>query len=468
MKRLFYVRRLVLALCLAGIGILTACHKKDNFLAQKPDTNLVVPSTLMDFQALLDNTAVFNLTPVLGELSADNFYLTYNFWTGLDIVEQNAYNWAPSIYGGQRQVDDWNIPYKQVFYANVVLDGLPGIKTDSSNFAQWNTLDGTALFSRAYAFYSIAQLFAPVYDSATANTDLGIPLRLHSDINAPSARSTLQETYTQIISDLKQAVPLLPKMIPQTNRNRPAQPAAWAMLARVYLSMRAYDQASKYADMALQSYSKLLTYDTLNAASSFPIRTPNYDEVIYQSNFLLYTRALQGVVYPQCIIDSNLYRSYDSNDLRRVIFYKTTLAGSPYLKGSYAAGILPFSGLATDELYLIRAECYARVGDTARAMSDLNTLLASRWKRNGSFIPLTASSQQEAKQIILQERRKELAFRGIRWTDLRRLNKEGMKDTLTRNLSGTSYTLLPGDARYTLTIPPDVITLGGIAQNPRP
>lgn len=468
MKCLFDSRLLITALLLASIGLLAGCKKKDDFLDKKPNTGLVVPSTLADFQALLDNGQVFNLTPVLGEMSADNFYLTYNFWQNLDIVEQNAYVWAPNIYGSQTTVDDWNIPYKQVFYANVVLDGLPNIKTDTTTVAQWNALEGTALFNRAYAFYNVAQLFSPVYDSATANTDLGVPLRLHSDINAPSTRASVQETYTQIINDLKQALPLLPSTIPQTNRNRPSQPAVWAMLARVYLSMRAYTQAGSCANNALGLYSKLLVYDTLTAGTNFPVKSPNNEEALYQSSFLTYTKALQGVVYPQCMIDSTLYRAYDSNDLRRVIFYKTTSSGVPYLKGSYAGGITPFSGLANDEMYLIRSECYARAGRMTDAINDLDTLLTYRWKK-GTFPGVTVSSPEQAKAIILQERRKELAFRGIRWTDLRRLNKEaGNSTTLTRNLNGTSITLSPGDLRYTLTIPPDVIALGGIPQNPRP
>lgn len=468
MKRLFDPRMSVTALLLAGVGLLAGCKKKDEFLSKKPDTDLVIPSTLTDFQALLDNGQVFNLTPVLGEMSADNFYLTNSFWQNLDIVEQNAYIWAPNIYGSQTTVDDWNIPYKQVFYANVVLDGLPGVKTDTTNIVQWNAVEGAALFSRAYAFYNIAQIFAPAYDSSMANSDLGIPLRLHSDINAASTRASVQETYAQIIKDLEQAIPLLPSAIPMVNRNRPSQPAAWAMLARVYLSMRAYTQAGFYANKALQPpYGKLLFYDTLNISNPFPIRSNN-EETLYQSNFLTYTRVLQGLVYPSCMIDSNLYRSYDSNDLRRVLFYKTNTSGSPYLRGSYVGSIMPFSGLANDELYLIRAECAARAGNIISAQNDLDTLLTYRWKK-GTFPGVMASSPDQVQAAILQERRKELAFRGIRWTDLRRLNKKaGTATTLTRNISGTTYSLPPGDLKYTLTIPPDVIALGGIPQNPRP
>ncbi len=142
-----------------------------------------------------------------------------------------------------REVDDWNLPYQQVFYANLVLEGLPGVSTDSISGPHWNDLKGSACFIRAYAFYNLAQVFAAAYNGASAASDPGIPLRLSSDVNAVSTRASVKSTYDQILSDLRQASSLLPSMIPFTNLNRPSKPAALAMLARVYLSMGAYQQA---------------------------------------------------------------------------------------------------------------------------------------------------------------------------------------------------------------------------------
>src|SRR3981189_1202195 len=91
-------------------------------------------------------------------------------------------------------------------------------------------------------FTTWPQLFAPVYDSVSSRSlpAMGIPLRLTADVNAPSTRSTVQQTYDQILGDLQQAVVLLPAAVPYANRNRPSRPAAQALLARVYLSMRNY------------------------------------------------------------------------------------------------------------------------------------------------------------------------------------------------------------------------------------
>lgn len=171
MKRHTFIRSIIPLLLALGV-VAGGCRK--TFLAQKPSTDLLVPNSLNVLQELLDNTSVMNISPALGEVSADNYYLLYTTWLQLDTKEYNAYIWAPDIYEGQGLVSDWDIPYQQVFYANTVLQGLAGIQADSTDQAEWNMLEGWALFSRAFAFYNITQLFAKSYDSATAATDPGI------------------------------------------------------------------------------------------------------------------------------------------------------------------------------------------------------------------------------------------------------------------------------------------------------
>ena len=471
--RFYFHHRMRLVLLLVLPACLQSCHK--NFLDAKPATTLSVPTTLSDFQTLLDNNSVFNQVPTLGEASTDDYFFAPGYWQTLIIRQQNAFIWAPDLFEGQGNQLDWNMPYQQVFYANVVLDGL-GSKPGTDSVSEWNTVEGEALFARAFAFYNVSQVFAPAYGMYADTAHWGIPLRLHSDISTPSTRSTIGQTYQQIINDLDSAEAFLPVMVPNGNayRNRPVRMAAQALLARVYLSMRNYPLARAYADSALQFYDSLIDYNSLDTTASIAFSMLN-QETIYQANFLggtqysgtLYLCAIAGGFYSFTRIDSSLISSYDPNDLRRVIYYHYKPQDSSYLKGSYTGTNICFGGLATDELYLIRAEGAARAGDYVSAMNDVNTLLAKRWYK-GSFPGYTVGSAQEALDTILLERRKELGFRGLRWTDLRRLNLEGYNIIINRSASGFPGAVLSPVTPdlYTLPIPPDVINLTTMKQNP--
>ncbi len=442
-------------------SILGACQKE--FLAERSDKALLVPKTLTDFQTLLDNLNVFNITPSLQVIASDDYYSTDVKINTFSASQKNSFIWASDIDEGL-SISDWNTPYQQVFYANVVLDGLLEMEEASSQQQQWKVIKGSALFHRAFAFYNLAQLFAKPFDPSNAKTDLGIPIRLQADVNIKSTRGTLQQTYDQIIKDLKQAEALLP--VSSAFQSRPSKIAAQALLARVYLNMEDYQNALLYAGAVLKVYGSLIDYNTLNKTSNvpFPVAPNNNNlETIFYSRMITYAFGTAT----NATVDPSLYQSYLTDDLRKVIFFSGS--NPSWFKGRYTGntGAL-FSGLASDEMYLIRAECEARIGKVENAMESLNILLKSRYSNAVSYPVLTANSPADALDQVLKERRKELVFRGLRWGDLRRLNKDSRYQvTLARSLNGQTYNLLPNSNRYTFPVPAQEVLLSGIEQNPR-
>jgi starch-binding outer membrane protein, SusD/RagB family len=437
------------------IFLLASCKK---YLDEKPDKEMTVPATLTDLQRLLDNYGIMNAAfPYSGELLADNYYLTTADWSSLsNTTLKNYYVWQKD----DQSTAEWATTYRVVFYANVVLDELAKMEPGTKDSATVNSIKGEALFFRGFAHYALCQLFAPPYDSATAAGKMGIPLRLSSDFTLPSVRATVEQSYRQVVDDLKRAALLLPAAQPSVNR--PSAAAAYAALARIYLATGAYAKASFYADSSLQLYRSLIDFNTLNAAAAIPIARFN-PEVLFPA----VSTAPSNLSPSRAKVDTVLYAAYADDDLRKKIFFKTNSNRSVAFKGSYDGSNngAVFSGLTTSEMYMTKAEALARLGQTEAAMEALNTLLRKRWKE-GSFTPLSAPGAAEALDKILQERRKELCFRGLRWSDLRRLNKESrFATTLYRLLNNQTYTLLPGSSGYTLLIPKAVIDLSGMPQN---
>jgi tetratricopeptide (TPR) repeat protein len=438
--------------------IVSASCTKQSHLNQPVDQGLQVLATIEHAQALLDYTTVMKETPALGELSADDFYLTAG--ATIDPVELNAYLWMPDIFMKQRLAGDWFLPYKQVYYANSILATLPKLTGGSQE--QLNQIKGTCLFIRGYAFYNVALEFAGLYSSDIEN-EPGIPLPVTPDPEAHYQRASIKETYDHILNDINEAVKLLPAHVDQGRKNRPSAPAAFALLARIYLSMGNFTAAKTIADSCLNRYAHLMNYKNLNAAASHPFPANN-EEVLYQSNLLSTTNLFYHSSFS---VDSTLYNSYSSQDLRKELFFTTDAAGLPVPFFNYSGNTAKFSGLATDEVFLIRAECHARLGNKESALQDITRLLNTRWDNNSYPTPVI-NTAQEALDLVLTERRKELVFRGLRWIDIRRLNKINPTRTLKRWWTNTMYTLPPGDKRYVLPIPPDVIEVNNrIKQNDR-
>lgn len=461
----YSIHHVKLTLTLFAFLIIVFAPGCKKFLDEKPLKSDVVPTSLADLQALLNNPN--NNTGVGGafELLADNCYVTsadYNAYITYGIPESYYYSW-----NSDAPIDNlsWLSIYQgPIYYANIVLDQLELLKPTVGTSSTFNQIKGEALFLRAFSFYELAQEYCKPY-SASSSTDPGILLKQTSDINEVLNRGTVTDTYSRIITDLKAATDILP--IKTSFPTYPSRVAAFAELARVYLSMRDYVNAGFYADQALQIYSSLIDYNSLIPVGAPPIASFN-KEVIYHSE------PLQASLLTASVgkIDSNLYKSYNSNDLRKTVFFRANTGaniGTYRFRGSYggtksAANV--FNGLTTAEMYLIRAECSAKLGRTIDAIGDLNTLLSKRWLNN-LFVPYTASTANEALQKIRIERRKELLYHGLRWTDIRRYNLEDSTITMKRIINGTVYSLPPNDKRSVMLIPADEVIKRGIGQNPR-
>lgn len=435
-----------------------SCKK---YLDQKSDASLVVPSTLADFQGLLDDGLTMTTSsPSLGAASSDDYFIETPYLTSKAMYEQAVYKWQPFPYYFQ---NDWAFAYRAVYVANLCLERLPLVSRSAANAADWDNIKGESLFFRAYNFLELAWLFGKAYDSATLG-DYGIVLSETTDLNIVSVRASIKETYEKILADAKECVGLLPAtaVVP----TRPSRCAGYALIARTYLSMRMYDSAGRYANLAMQLTHGLMDYNdpavvALDDFTSFQLFNK---EVLFHTN-LSYAVTLYLPNGGPARVDTTLYESYHINDLRKRAFFSPS--GIFYrFKGTYTGSFSrTFSGIATDEVLLMRAECYARQGQKTAALNDLNELLQYRFAA-GDFVSVEASTAAEALEIILQERRKELVFRGsLRWMDVKRFNKEGANITLQRKVEDVVFTLPPNDNRTALQLPQDIVEITGIPQN---
>lgn len=464
MKRSFIKIILIPVYLFLSAALLLSCEKEDKWLDIKAVKSDVVPETLADFQALLDNTSIMNDASSAGLAGADNFYFTDADYNASDEESRNLYIWSKNIWSSEASVH-WNNSFKVIEYSNIVLDGIKKIEDSGT---EYRNVKGEALFHRAFATYNLAQLFCKTYTSS-ALSDLGLPLKKSSDVNIIDDRASLQDTYQQIIVDAKDAAALLPESQPYTQR--PVNAAAYGLLAKTYLIMGDYTNAALYAGKAITLRGQLLDYNNtalVNTSTTyrFPANTKNMPEMLFYCQSNSY-RHLTAATSSRALIVPELYNSYDNNDLRKTLFYSASAPTAKY-RGGYTGKGQNFSGIATNEIYLIRAECFARLDNTNAALADLNLLLRNRYKTN-TYINKATTNAEEALTIILAERRKELPFTSnVRWEDLRRLNKEvKFQKTLTRVVNGTTFILPPNDNRYVLPIPSLEIQLTSIQQNER-
>ncbi|MBE8721362.1 RagB/SusD family nutrient uptake outer membrane protein [Sphingobacterium pedocola] len=443
----------------AAVLLATSCS---DFLDVKPDQKMAIPKTLEHADLLLNDYSSMNASyPTLGEISADDYFLRTNNWQSISVMdERQAYHWQDEDIVLPVQ---WQNAYRTVYRSNQVLEVLRGLEANGDP-AKYSSIWGGAHFYRAFAFHQVARVFSPAYSRQIADEKLGIPLRLSPDLDIRSVRSSVEETYQQVVADYKIAIAHLP--LTETLLGRPSKVSAYGGLARTYLDMADYEQAYRYADSCLGLYNELMDFNDLNVGNAMPIARFN-KEVIFSASTVV--AGPMGQTFGR--IDTNLYDSYHQNDLRKLAFFQhnNNDRGTYAFKGTYSgahAGI--FVGLTTGELYLIRAEAAVRTSRLDQALSDINHLLKHRWNEDVPYPDITEQQPDRLLEIILTERRKELVFRGQRWADLKRLNQESrFAKTLLRYIDGKEYRLEPNSPKYAIKIPLIVIEETDMEQNKR-
>lgn len=432
-----------------------------NYLDEIPDKKLAVPKKLQDLQLLLNNSLFYGSGPNTPEILSDDYFVTTASFNAVpDEKIRNLYLWK------KEEHDSWDRMYKVVYQSNVVLDHLKvlsyDIKTEQESY---DKIEGTARFFKALSYYWILQIYSLPYQKAGALP--GIPLRQDSDLNVPNTRSEQQVCYDEVLANLKKAVDLLPAHTPV--KVQPSKTAARALLARVYLTMGDFENAYRYADSCIRAFGldNLLDFNNpveVNVNANLPFGVMNKEVIFHASgsgNVIINSNHAK--------VNTELYKTYTERDIRKRAFFRSNTGaatGTYSFKGVYdqSANSI-FYGLALDEIVLIRAECAARTGRIDMALKDINDLLSKRWEK-GYYEQLTDTDPKVVLSFILNERRKSLLRRGLRWVDLRRLGKEGQGlYNPVRQLDGTDYVLDIKGNRMAVLIPFRVIELSGIIQN---
>jgi hypothetical protein len=344
----------------------------------------------------------------------------------------------------------WANSYHTINITNIVLSKLEILTGDDKTI-----VEGEAKFFRGVTYYYLINLFAKPWSSGNAAANAGVPLILQPVVGYDPKRdklprATVEAVYTQILTDLNDAVSKLPE---QSENFRATKFSAEAMLSRVYLSQAKYAEAAAAANDVIEKGGFTLTssFDkAFNNASNSPedifaiqqtsqsnTGTSDFGITTFYSSSPVGRGEIQ-------ITDAHLAK-YESGDGRGEFFYDgESLSGSPgKMTGKFESLYKAVPVVRLAEMYLTRAEANFRQGGLPvgpnTPLQDVNII------RNRANLP-SLNSVPDADAIV-NERLRELAFEGEKFLTVKRLKLP---------INGHSY----DDPRLVFPIPQREIDLG--------
>ncbi|MFC5682434.1 RagB/SusD family nutrient uptake outer membrane protein [Flavobacterium sp. MAHUQ-51] len=461
----------------AGLLLLQSCS---DFLEQEPGTKISITEQLSTKQGVLTalNGVYSNLEAnlrgerfaVYADLQGGNLKFSPNKVTssskGVIAIPTNIAN----VYSFDDQSADsdfesfYNESYDIINQCNLILEFTDAL-TDAGT-TEKNQIKAEALTIRAYTHFLLAEVYSQNYGYTENASHFGIIYKTKSILQGLEypARKTAAETYSLIISDLKNALELYSSSSFLTGPSYSFFSAAStkALLARVYLSKHDWQNAYDIADDVIKN-SGVNLVATENYLAEWEKPNVPISEVLLEfsipkdasgaiggslSAFFGYVNTTS---YGDYVASQDLLGLYGTSDIRKNLFLVqplSTLVNDVQVNRNYSftkkfqdnPGYVAFR---LSEQYLIRAEAALKLQNINQAKTDINIIRA---RANATLL----SDSENLEEALFLERRKELCFEGHLFFDIARNKKNVQRnDGCISNNCQMNYPSL----KYVLPIP---------------
>lgn len=382
---------------------------------------------------------------LLGDAHADNAYAGT---TGQETIplETNALDAATGTLSR-----DWSRYLEDIAQANVLINGIePLHQSGQLTDTEYNELKGQGEIYRALCMFRMARMWGsfPVITKVAKTITSGNIEDVYPTYFPP--RSTEEECYQQIISDLEDAERNAPDF-QSSDRTLMTKTVAQALLCKVYAetAVQNYDKVIEYAEKVRNTKGLALEPDFSTLwgwnATAQDCTKRNTTEGILEVHWFpgagnweswMYGRCLEnyeyGFTWAKWVTPSrDLIKAFndegDTTRLNQTVVYYSCNWSNYYPSSHYAFMYKLRSGYNNEyvvrlaDIILLEAEAYAHKGELQLAAQLVN-LIRQRAKLPKLTSAATAS-QTTMEEAVLKERRLELACEGERWYDLRRAGK---------------------------------------------
>ena len=455
------MKKNILISLLAICGLLTACNLDTNPTTSVTSDN--VYKSTADADMVLNGTIhnLFNEGQTYSSLGYRAILNAYDAMGSDVAVDVNKYGFKSSyqftgIYGkGQINSISWSIAYHTINNCNNVIANIDNTEGQDS---EKNRIKGQAFALRGFSYLQLASTYsfainkdssavcAPIY---TQPTDETIANQGH-----PAA--SVNEVYNRSISDLEEALTLIPEGYARSEKYNIDQQVVLGLLSRACLYARQWDKAKNYSDQLLSLNNYLMSESEyksgFNDASNnewiwgYP---QTKDDNLPSYNFYFLDTTTPGSYYCSFNADPYFKDLFNDGDYRKDLLNwginpNLSSSSAPYIYmhnskfkfKDVQAQMADIVLMRVSEIYLINAEAKARLNDNSGALESLNTLRKAR----GSKEAVGLSGQALLDQIWL-ERRKELWGEGFSLIDIIRNQQAVARTSLPLNTTvAISYT----------------------------
>ncbi|SEQ72165.1 SusD family protein [Hyunsoonleella jejuensis] len=428
------IKTKILLLFMAAM-LFNSCSEE--FLEEPKNTNGVTADVVFSDRSIVESyvTGILrNFRRQYSTVDTGGLYALYfaRSIKGNDLIQ--APSWYRFDYGHEnrepnfrRTIFNWDYNYDQINQSNVLIKGVSESDLDDASKAEFIAV-GKVL--RAFHYFQLALEFAPNYNNNRSLARLPIYTEPATGASEGNPPSPLSDVYALILSDLKEAIPVLTDA--RLGKSYINKAVANGILARVLAVTQ--DDWAGMAAAAKAAYGGGAAADAVvssNWGAGFDDMTdPEWIWAMYQdANETNFFYAAPHVMidhlvlsYQATYVNPNFVAQFADSDVRKLFFdiYGVS-ATTPYREFITTKFDFTFEAdlpiMRKSEMVLLEAEAQYHQGGTTAAQ---NLLFALQSARDASAVKTTSTGQALLDEILLERRKELYAEIGVEWFDAKR------------------------------------------------
>lgn len=423
-----------LVIVAAATLTLASCNR---FLDVTP-TGQVIPQTQEDFRAMLTRAyALYPAHKALANLKSDEVKAA-NSSESLKAI----FTWGETSETPGSTAMPYESLYQIIFHTNYILENAQKYASPSPEL---NQILGEAHALRAYIYFELVNLYAPIYNDANKQAP-AVPLVLKVGLEGEFPRASLEAIHNQILADINSAKQLLNQAKFDVGHNY-----RFTTTSLAAFKARFHQYRGEWQEALVETEKVLAVNSELEDFNSFKILPSNFNSKESIMNLDLPVNSTANSFSRAS--DSHIALFDQTNDLRFAQYFKKDRSNTHWQTTKFDSNKFKVS-FRVGEVMLIKAEAQFKLGKETDSKTTLFQLAEKRYNATGlaSFkTKVNALSGEAYYTELLNERAREISFEGLRWFDLRRTTQP----EITRIFGGANYVLQAKDPRYTIPFPKD-------------
>lgn len=455
----------ILTLATAALLTFASCDSKLDIVP----LGMTTLETVDDLETLLNQEPMLYLDDnvMSYEILCNNMYLQ---WEGLPDYFGNHYSLTYAWFAYDETVDRADLTaedgvysslYESINYMNVIISKAPGASGDDAKRKQ---IIAEAKVLRAWYHFLLVNMYAKQYDDATAAETGGIPYVDNTDVSEQKTKLTLAQVYEKLLADCSDEV--LQDLV-QDHVDDPCRfglDFGYGVRAKVLFQMKHYDEALRYANLALGVNSRIEDRSTVKTTGVWTLtETASNNYYVIVGGQARSMGDYYGItITPEvaALIDPNDYVMKYHND--GMPAWDTPYPELPdgALQCQVSDTKWNMFGIRSETMYYLAGECLIRSDRIAEGLGQIDRVRAMRIENYTPFASQASGlTEQQAMKLLQDAKRVEFLNSFENFCDRKRWNSEtDYAETLTRDM-GTygTYSIRPDSPLWVFPFPANAV-----------